>query len=421
MSDETIYMGNTQNEEMNESEHKSVIANVWKPITIGGLTGILMGAGALMASNASAANQDNEEASHDDSDASIDVQYQLNDALDEVDIADIEPGLSFEDAFAAARAQIGPGGVFYWHGAIFSTYTVDEWEALTEDEHDHFAMQVQPEVEADQVDIEQLVAIASEEVEDAPITETPVEDIAQDMDMADATPQEAADDVEMAMADVAAQEAADDVEIAMADVTPQEVSDDVEIAMEDVTPQETDDDNLKLDIEAAIADATPQEANDDANLELKFDMEVDEDVQIADFQPERIIEDLALTDVSAKSMGSTSNEAQPQNIAHEFESDDDVRIVGYGEFDGHIVTGLDLDGDNQADIAVIDVDDSGNYSRADIVIDTEGNMSTYGELEDFAREQMPGEDDDHLNEDHAQNPEVAQDMPDYMDDALAQV
>jgi hypothetical protein len=69
---------------------------------------------------------------------------------------------------------------------------------------------------------------------------------------------------------------------------------------------------------------------------------------------------------------------------------------------------------------VIDVDDSGSYSRADIVIDNEGNMTTYGELEDFAHEQMPGEDD-HLNEDQAQNPEVAQDMPDYMDDALAQL
>jgi hypothetical protein len=33
---------------------------------------------------------------------------------------------------------------------------------------------------------------------------------------------------------------------------------------------------------------------------------------------------------------------------------------------------------------------------------------------------MPGEDDQ-LNEDQAQNPEVAQDMPDYMDDALAQL
>ena len=150
-------------------------------------------------------------------------------------------------------------------------------------------------------------------------------------------------------------------------------------------------------------------------------MVVDEDVQIADLQPDNFIEDLMLASASTKSMNSMNAKAQQQDIAHEFGSDDDVRIVGYGEYDGHIVTGLDLDGDNQADIAVIDVDDSGNYSRPDIVIDNEGNMSTFGELEDFALEQMPGEDNDQLNEAQAQNPEVAQDMPDYMDDALAQL
>ena len=163
----------------------------------------------------------------------------------------------------------------------------------------------------------------------------------------------------------------------------------------------------------AMADVAPQEFVD--NVEL------DEDVQIADSESQHVIEDLALADVSTKSSAAQDAEAQPHNIVHGFDSDDDVRIVGYGEFDGHVVTGLDLDGDNQADIAVIDVDDSGSYSRADIVIDNEGNMTTYGELEDFAQEQMPGEDQDHLNEDHVQNPEVAQDMPDYMDDALAQL
>ena len=366
MSDETIYMGNTQNEDMNESEHKSVIANVWKPITIGGFTGILLGAGALLASNASAANQDPEDASQDDvvgaNDKTVEDLVGQMSAQNELEIANIEPGLTFEEAFADARAQVGPGGIFYWHGAIFSTYTEDEWNAMTEDEQARFALQVQPEVDADHVDANQIAAVdtdqiadvASQEVEDTPPTAMPVDDMA--------------DDMEMAMADVA-----------------------------------------------------PQEMVDDVDLELE--MEVDEDVQIADFQPDRVIEDLdlALADVSAKSMESMDNEAQPQNIVHEFDADDDVRIVGYGEYDGHIVTGLDLDGDNQADIAVIDVDDSGNYSRPDIVIDSEGNMSTYGELEDFALEQMPGEDNDQLNEAQAQNPEVAQDMPDYMDDALAQV
>ena len=385
MSDETIYMGNTQNEDMNESERKSVIANVWKPITIGGFTGILLGAGALMASNASAANQGHEDTPQDEPVASTDEP-----AVDpvgqvapenELDIANTEPGLSFDEAFAAARAQVGPGGIFYWHGAIFSTYTVDEWNELTEAQQEQFAQQVRPEVDANHVDAEQIAAVAPQDDADAPVEE--------DAPVADAVVEEEALVTEAPVEDEAPVEALPVEEAPVADLSIEEFAEDL-----------------------AVADVAPQELVD--NVEL------DEDVQIADFEPQHVIEDLALADVPTKSSAARNLEAQQQNILHEFDVDDDVRIVGYGEFDGHVMTGLDLDGDNQADIAVIDVDDSGSYSRADIVIDNEGNMSTYGELEDFAHEQMPGEDD-HLNEDQAQNPEVAQDMPDYMDDALAQV
>ena len=374
MNDETIYMGNTQNEDMNESERKSVSANVWKPITIGGFTGILLGAGALMTSNASAANQDSEQGAQDESatpnDTPVEDLLAGMTAEEELGIADIEGGLSFEDAFATAREQVGPGGIFYWHGAVFSTYTADEWEAMSDDDHERYASQVRPEVGADQIDTDQIAALDIPESEEA-----------DEVENVEAAPVEDTPVAEMSTVDEVA-----------SDMPVQDFSEDVAMADVEVAPQEFVDDVI-----------------------------LDEDVQIADFQPQKVIEDLALADVSAKSIESMDVEAQPVNIAHEFDADNDVRIVGYGEYDGHIVTGLDLDGDNMTDIAVIDVDDSGNYSRADIVIDSEGNMSTYGELEDFAHEQMPGEDNDQLNEAQAQNPDVAQDMPDYMDDALAQV
>lgn len=407
MSDETIYMGNTQNEDMNESERKSVIANVWKPITIGGFTGILLGAGALMASNASAANQGHEDTPQDDAVASTDEP--VVDPVEQVapetelDIANTEPGISFDEAFAAARAQVGPGGIFYWHGAIFSTYTVDEWNELTEAQQEQFAQQVRPEVDVDHVDAEQIAAVAAQDDADAAVEEdAPVADAAAEDDvlLADA----AADE------DVLVAEAAVDEDVLVADAV---VEEDAPVEAAPVAEASVAEPSIaEFAEDLAMADVAPQEFVD--NVEL------DEDVQIADSESQHVIEDLALADVPTKSSAARNLEAQQQNILHEFDVDDDVRIVGYGEFDGHVVTGLDLDGDNQADIAVIDVDDSGSYSRADIVIDNEGNMSTYGELEDFAHEQMPGEDD-HLNEDQAQNPEVAQDMPDYMDDALAQL
>lgn len=50
--------------------------------------------------------------------------------------------LSFSEAFAQARAEVGPGGVFYWHGGLYNTYYVDEWNAMTPAERAEFAQQV---------------------------------------------------------------------------------------------------------------------------------------------------------------------------------------------------------------------------------------------------------------------------------------
>jgi len=46
--------------------------------------------------------------------------------------------MSFRDAFANARADVGPGGVFSWHGNEYSTYTSEEWNAMTVEEQNQF-------------------------------------------------------------------------------------------------------------------------------------------------------------------------------------------------------------------------------------------------------------------------------------------
>ena len=101
-----------------------------------------------------------------------------------------------------------------------------------------------------------------------------------------------------------------------------------------------------------------------------------------------------------------------------------VRIVGTEEVQGHIAVEYDVDADNNPDIAIVDVDDSGDISAPDIVLDTEGHMATMGELyeaglqldDDTNPANMP------VNEDplFAQNPDVAPDMPDYMNDAVVE-
>jgi len=38
--------------------------------------------------------------------------------------------MSFGEAFAAARAEVGPGGAFSWRGKVFGTFYKDEWNSL---------------------------------------------------------------------------------------------------------------------------------------------------------------------------------------------------------------------------------------------------------------------------------------------------
>lgn len=122
----------------------------WKPVTIGGLTGILMGAGAMYGVQVMTSGN-NEVASG---------------AEEGLKVATVDDSMSFSQAFEAARAQVGAGGVFTWHGNIFNTYTADEWKAITDDDKRLFAEQVKPEVPASEVDTKQVAEVASQTADD---------------------------------------------------------------------------------------------------------------------------------------------------------------------------------------------------------------------------------------------------------------
>ena len=112
----------------------------WKPVMIGGLTGILMGAGTMYGIQ-HAASVGNEEPSS---------------AEDGLKVAAVDDSMSFREAFESARAQVGAGGVFTWHGNIFNTYTAEEWKAMSSDDKRLFAEQVKPQIPADEVETNQL-------------------------------------------------------------------------------------------------------------------------------------------------------------------------------------------------------------------------------------------------------------------------
>lgn len=266
-----------------QQPEKKKEGSAWKHVTLGGVSGILMGAGLLYAGQATAkvlesTEQPKEETPEVQAPEASETSHTLENGLK---VAEVNDDLSFGDAFAKARAEVGPGGVFHWHGGIYNTYSANEWDAMTSEQKHDFAQQVKPEIRPDEVP----------------------------------TPTDAHPDVAVHQA---------------VEATPEQPSQDVEVQ---VVSQETSE--------------TP-------------------------------------------------------------DADAEVHIIGYGEVQGHVAVGLDTDGDGQADVAIIDVDDSGGLSDPDVLVDDQGNMATYGELNN--------EPDPNLQA-SMENPDVAPDMPDYMNDA----
>lgn len=113
----------------------------WKPVTISGMTGILMGAGTMYASQVLTTDEKP-------------VVVELNELpLKEASVGGCQ---SFREAFQAARAELGPGNVFRWHGNIYNTYTAEEWDAMSTEEKNHFAQRVKPEVSPADIDTKQI-------------------------------------------------------------------------------------------------------------------------------------------------------------------------------------------------------------------------------------------------------------------------
>ena len=47
--------------------------------------------------------------------------------------------MSFGQAFAAARHEVGANGAFVWHGQVYTTYYAEEWETLSPEEQKAFS------------------------------------------------------------------------------------------------------------------------------------------------------------------------------------------------------------------------------------------------------------------------------------------
>lgn len=111
----------------------------WREVTIGGVGAIALGAAGVLLT--SARNPDPQP----EPEAEAEPHHNDNPLVDDnIGMASsVSDSMSFSQAFAAARAEVGPGGCFEWHGQIYGTYYANEWRAMTPADkaafNDHFA------------------------------------------------------------------------------------------------------------------------------------------------------------------------------------------------------------------------------------------------------------------------------------------
>ena len=82
------------------------------------------------------------------------VEQLPDGGIEPAEVSDVvTDDMSFNEAFAAARSDVGPGGIFEWNGNQYGTYYKEEWDNLTPEETDEYWASV----EAADINIEQEV------------------------------------------------------------------------------------------------------------------------------------------------------------------------------------------------------------------------------------------------------------------------
>ena len=297
----------------------------------------------------------------------------------------VDDSMSFSQAFAAARHDVGAGGLFVWHGHTFGTYYGNEWNAMSPEEKDQYWADVNhttsgineeiaqndegTDVNADPASVSEPGEATDEHLSDSQDNNSSEE--GQDEALATAEP----DDNGLATAEPV--ELDDDD---LASVDPVELDDD---DLATVEPVELDDDDL--------APADPVELDDD-DLATVEPVELDDD-DLATVEPIELDDDGLAT-------------VEP------IELDDDglatVEPVELGDDDLVAVEPFELDDDGLAAVEPFESDEDLDFDIDEPIVTEPTDDDSFGSV-DLEEGDMDLGSDDFLIPDEV----------DMLDDALA--
>jgi len=97
--------------------------------------GAMASSGGFVAWGATQSNDLNSqtpEEQNNNSDANANDSSEQSQELSEA--TSVSDKMTFAQAFAAAREELGPGGVFEWNGKLYGTFYKEEWDSMTPEE-----------------------------------------------------------------------------------------------------------------------------------------------------------------------------------------------------------------------------------------------------------------------------------------------
>ena len=141
VDEQTQIIEETVNEEQETSQESKRSSRVKKVAGVAGVAAAGVASGVVFTSMAS--GDDADQTTQADA-AQADAAQAAHTAVPagNVKVAEVSDDMSFDEAFASARKQVGAGGVFEWRGKLYGTYYKNEWDAMSQADKDQYAANV---------------------------------------------------------------------------------------------------------------------------------------------------------------------------------------------------------------------------------------------------------------------------------------
>ena len=139
VDEQTQIIEETVNEEQETSQESKRSSRVKKVAGVVGVAAAGVASGVLFTSMASV--DDADQTTQADAAHAAHAAHTAVPAGD-VKVAEVSDDMSFDEAFASARKQVGAGGVFEWRGKLYGTYYKNEWDAMSQADKDQYAANV---------------------------------------------------------------------------------------------------------------------------------------------------------------------------------------------------------------------------------------------------------------------------------------